>query len=210
VASSRFLLKVVELRLGRDYHAMSMETSPTLLKRLRNSDDRDAWERFVEIYSPVLYRWARRSGLADQDACDLLQDVFLLLFEKLPEFTYDPQKGRFRGWLRTVASNKLREKCRRRRETLVGENGALLERVDQDDASSFWDEEFQSDLIRRAMFVMQRDFETSTWKACWETAFRGRSAAEVADALGMSVGAVYVARSRVLRRLRRDLDGFLN
>jgi RNA polymerase sigma-70 factor (ECF subfamily) len=141
---------------------MSMETSPTLLKRLRNSDDRDAWERFVEIYSPVLYGWARRSGLADQDACDLLQDVFLLLIEKLPEFTYDPQKGRFRGWLRTVASNKLRERCRRRRETLVGENGALLERVDQDDASSFWDEEFQSALIRRAMFVMQRDFETST------------------------------------------------
>jgi RNA polymerase sigma-70 factor (ECF subfamily) len=187
-----------------------MQTSPTLLNRLRNTDDREAWERFVEIYSPVLYRWARRSGLADQDACDLLQDVFLLLFEKLPEFTYDPQKGRFRGWLRTVASNKLRERCRRRRETLVGENRALLERVDEDGASPFWDEELQSELIRRAMFVMQRDFETSTWKACWETAFQGRKAAEVADALGLSVGAVYVARSRVLRRLRGELDGLWN
>jgi RNA polymerase sigma-70 factor (ECF subfamily) len=187
-----------------------MQTSPTLLKRLRNGDDREAWERFVEIYSPVLYRWARGSGLTDQDACDVLQDVFLLLFEKLPEFTYDPQKGRFRGWLRTVASNKLRERCRRRRETLVGENEALLERVDGEDASRFWDEEFRTDLVRRAMLVMQRDFETSTWKACWETAFLGRSAAEVADDLGMSVGAVYVARSRVLRRLRGDLDGLLN
>jgi RNA polymerase sigma-70 factor (ECF subfamily) len=189
---------------------MSMQTSPSLLKRLGNADDREAWERFVELYSPVLYGWARRSGLTDQDACDVVQDVFLLLFEKLPEFTYDPQKGRFRGWLRTVASNKLRQRARRKQETLVGENEALLEQVDGDGVSGSWDEEFRADLIRQAMLVMQRDFETSTWKACWETAFRGRNAAEVADALGMSVGAVYVARSRVLRRLREEFDGFLN
>jgi RNA polymerase sigma-70 factor (ECF subfamily) len=186
-----------------------MQTSPTLLRRLRNAHDREAWERFVELYTPVLYRWARRSGLADPDACDVLQDIFLLLFEKLPEFAYDPQKGRFRGWLRTVASNKLRQRARRKQETLIGENQALLEQVDGD-GNSFWDEELRTELIRHAMLVMQRDFETSTWKACWETAFRGRNAAEVAEALGMSVGAVYVARSRVLRRLREELDGLLN
>ena len=84
-------------------------TSVTLLQRLRRAEDHLAWSRFVDIYTPLLYRWARRSGLADQDANDLLQEVFVVLLKKLPEFTYDPQKGSFRGWLRAIALNKFRE-----------------------------------------------------------------------------------------------------
>jgi RNA polymerase sigma-70 factor (ECF subfamily) len=183
-------------------------TSPTLLRRLQSAADREAWEQFVEIYTPVLYRWARASRLSDQDACDLLQDVFVLLLGNLPKFSYDPQKGRFRAWLRTVTSNKLREKKRRRSETFVESQRAALE--PEDDRSPFWEEEFRDELIEQAMRVMQRDFEPSTWKACWETAFHGRPAAEVGAELGLSAGAVYVARSRVLRRLRQELLGLLD
>jgi RNA polymerase sigma-70 factor (ECF subfamily) len=152
-------------------------TSLTLLERLRRTDDHQAWSRFVDIYTPLLYRWARRSGLTDPDASDLLQDVFVLLLKKLPEFAYDPQKGSFRGWLRTLALNKLRETRRRRRETPAGSNLQLLDPV-EDDASQLWDAEYRQHLVQQAMAVMQRDFEPSTWKACWETAFCGRPTAE--------------------------------
>lgn len=185
-------------------------TSPTLLRRLQDAADREAWERFVEIYTPMLYRWARASGLSDQDGSDLLQDVFVLLFAKFPKFDYDPQKGRFRGWLRTVLTNKLREKRRSRRATMAESQQSVLDLEDDNGVVPFWENEYRDQLIQQAMRVMQRDFERSTWKACWETAFHGRPAAEVAVELGLSPGAVYVARSRVLRRLRQELQGLLD
>jgi len=185
-------------------------TSPTLLRRLRDAADREAWERFVEIYTPMLYRWARASGLSDQDGCDLLQDVFVLLLGKLPKFDYDSQRGRFKSWLRSVLINKLRERKRSRSATMFESRQAPLDPEDDNRVVPFWENEYRDQLIQRAMRVMQREFEPSTWKACWETAFHGRPAAEVAAELGLSLGAVYVARSRVLRRLRQELQGLLD
>ena len=106
--------------------------------RLRVADDEQAWSRFVEIYTPLLYQWARTAGLPDQDARDLLQDLFVLLLTKLPEFRYDDGKSSFRGWLRTVAINKLREKMRRKREMSVGSNVNILEHAEEEAASNFW------------------------------------------------------------------------
>lgn len=181
----------------------------TLLERLRTPDDQLAWARFVDIYTPVLYRWARKSGLSDQDAGDLLQDLFIHLLKKLPEFTYDPNKGKFRGWLKMVALNQLRQKARRKRDVAVGSAIEQLDQVDEDVAEAFWKGEFRDELVSQAMIVMQRDFEPATWKACWETAITGRSAADVAGELGMTVNAVYAARSRVLRRLREEIGEML-
>lgn len=177
----------------------------TLLERLRSPDDQLAWARFVEIYTPVLYRWARRAGLSESDAGDLLQDLFVHLLKKLPEFTYDANKGKFRGWLKMVALNMLRQKARRRKDVPVGSAVQQIEQVDEGAAEEFWQAEFRDQLVSQAMVVMQRDFEPSTWKACWETAIVGRPAADVAVELGMSVNAVYAARSRVLRRLREEI-----
>jgi RNA polymerase sigma-70 factor (ECF subfamily) len=97
-------------------------TPVSLLERLRRPDERAAWDRFVELYTPLLYYWARRAGLQESDAADLVQDVFALLVQKLPEFTYEPGRS-FRAWLHTVTLNKWRERHRRRAamEAAVGE-----------------------------------------------------------------------------------------
>src|SRR3954465_4015956 len=90
-----------------------LSTSITLLQRIRQRDDQAAWERFVALYTPLLYRWAQRAGLSDHDATDLVQDVLILLMTELPSFEYDAARRNFRGWLKTVTINKCRELQRR-------------------------------------------------------------------------------------------------
>src|SRR5438105_1833156 len=91
-----------------------MTTTPvSLLERLKQPVDQEAWTRFVDLYSPLIYSWARQVGLRESDAADLVQDVFTLLVQRMPEFAYDP-KGSFRAWLKTVTLNKWRENQRRK------------------------------------------------------------------------------------------------
>lgn len=184
-------------------------TSVSLLERLRQPAAQEAWARFVDLYTPLLYTWARRLGLQDQDAADLVQDVFVLLVQKLPEFTYDRHKS-FRAWLRTVTLNLLRNK--RRRTVPSGEDAgvALSELVQPDHDVPFWEVEYRQYLVGRALEVMQAEFQPSTWKAFWEYVVCGRPAAPVAGELGLTVNAVYLARARVLSRLRQELQGLLD
>ncbi len=186
------------------------QTPASLLERLRQPDEQRAWERFVQLYTPLLFYWARRFGLADADAADLVQDVFALLVQKLPEFTYDRQKS-FRAWLRTVTLNKWRDRQRQPvpLPAALGD-GALPEPAAPDGAGAFWEEEYRGRLVGRALEVMRAEFHPTTWKACWEFVAVGRAAAEVADELGISENAVYIAKCRVLRRLRQELDGLLD
>jgi RNA polymerase sigma-70 factor (ECF subfamily) len=188
-----------------------MDTTPaTLLERLRRPSATDAWDRFVKLYTPLLFSWARHIGLREEDAADLVQDVFALLIHKLPEFTYDRHRS-FRGWLRTVTLNKWRE-SRRRRATppLVTGQENLAELAGAEPADAFWETEYRDHLVGRAMQLMQADFEPTTWQACWEFVVSGKSATEVAAQLGIRVDAVYSAKSRVLRRLRQELDGLMD
>ncbi len=179
-----------------------METPITLLARLRRPGDRSAWERFVELYTPVLFAWARRLGLGDPDAADLVQEVFVVLVQKLPEFAYEPGKS-FRGWLRTITLNKYRENLRRRAPVQPADG--QLEEVPAPD-EEFWETEYREHLAVRALEVMQAEFQPPTWKAFWELVVAGRRGADVAGELGISVNAAYIARSRVLRRLRQELN----
>lgn len=184
-------------------------TPVSLLEQMRRQPDEAAWRRFVHLYSPLLYQWARKLGLQPEEAADLVQDVFALLLRKLPEFVYDPQR-RFRGWLWTLTLNKWRE--RRRRDTQAPTTGgadALAGVTVPDPAVAFDEAEYRQLLVRRALELMQADFEPPTWRACWEYVVAGRPAAEVAAELGLTVNAVHLAKSRVLRRLRQDLDGLL-
>ena len=184
-------------------------TPPSLLERLRQPGDQEAWERFVELYTPLIFYWARGVGLQDQDAADLVQDVFTLLVQKLAEFNYDEHKS-FRGWLRTVTLNLWRNDQRRRAEQPVDADGPIMSGLaSPDEAEKLWEAEYRDHLVQRALEVMQREFEPSTWQAFWECTANGRPAAEVAAQLGMSVGAVYVAKSRVLHRVRQELQGLL-
>src|SRR5207244_3035081 len=133
----------------------------------------------------LLFYWTRLAGETDHDAADLVQEVFVTLVQTLPTFHYD-RNGNFRGWLRTLLLNKLRD--RKRRE--AREVKALAQRPPEpelpDGAEVFWETEYQRELTQRALRLMQAEFAPATWKACWETVVQGRAAAEVARELGMT------------------------
>ena len=185
-------------------------TSVSLLERLRQPAQHEAWGRFVDLYTPLIYYWARRVGLPPEEAADLVQDVLTLLVQKLPQFQYDPQKS-FRGWLRTLTLNKWRENRRRRGLVLTeASERELAGIVSPEDEDNFWQVEYHQHLVGRALKLMQAEFQASTWKACWECVVSGKPAAAVASELGMTVASVYAAKSRVLRRLREELAGLLD
>jgi RNA polymerase sigma-70 factor (ECF subfamily) len=183
-------------------------TSGSLLERLRQPADQESWPKFVKLYTPLIYYWARRTGLQEADAADLVQEVFAVLVKKLPEFTYAPGKS-FRGWLRTVTLNKWRERERRRTVPVVPADEAPEVAV-PDDAEVLWDSEYRQHVFRRALELMQTEFQPATWKACWEQVMGGKSATAVAAELGLSAGAVRAAKFRVLCRLRSELNGMLD
>jgi RNA polymerase sigma-70 factor (ECF subfamily) len=185
-------------------------TSPSLLERLRRPAEEESWSRFVKLYTPLLYSWARRIGLQDPDAADLVQDVLTLLVQKLPEFRYDGSKS-FRGWMHTLTLNRWRETRRRAGSALPSASPSdLAELACPTNDEEFWEKEYRQHLVGRALQLMQADFQPTTWKACWEFVVTGRPAADVAAELGITVDVVYSAKSRVLRRLRHELDGLLD
>jgi RNA polymerase sigma-70 factor (ECF subfamily) len=186
-----------------------MDTSASLLERLRRPDDRAAWTRFVALYTPLLYFWARRKRLQEADAADLVQEVMVQLFRKLPEFRYDPQRS-FRSWLRTVTLNTWRERLRRRGPEINVGDAALADAVQAENDEAITDAEYRAHLVQQTLRALQNEFPKTTWQAFQEYGLRGRPVREVAQELGLSVGTVYAAKSLVLTRVRRELDGLLD
>jgi len=185
-------------------------TSISLLERLRRPAEHEAWARFVQLYTPLLFYWARRTGLPPQDAADLVQEVLTVLLQKLPEFQYEQEKS-FRNWLRTITLNKWRDFCRRRAASpAILDPREIEEAQSPDPSDAFAEVEYRQRLVARALEIMKREFQPDTWKACWECLAADRPAAEVADELGLTANAVYLAKSRVLRRLREELQGLLD
>ncbi len=183
-------------------------TPLTLLQRLQQAGDSAAWRRFAELYTPLLFYWARRTGLQEPDAADLVQDVFLVLVRKMPEFRYEPG-GSFRSWLRTVLVNKWRE--RQRRKALPVEGGFPVDQVAAPPVDDPLDDRAsRTDLVLRALEAIRGDFAPSTWSAFHQLVVRGKSPRLVAADLGLSAAAVYIAKSRVLKRLRQELDGLID
>jgi RNA polymerase sigma-70 factor (ECF subfamily) len=184
-------------------------TPPSLLERLRQSPEREAWEKFVDMYTPLLVGWTRRLGLPDQEAADLIQDIFTVLVEKLPAFRYDADRS-FRAWLKTILHNRWRNRLRRRAGLREQGDDGLEAVAGADDLREFEVAEYRRYLVRRALDLMRAEFQAVTWQACWEFVVQDRPAAEVAAELGITVNAVYLAKSRVLRRLREELAGLLD
>lgn len=186
-----------------------MQPTPvSLLARLREPGQHaDAWGRFVELYTPLLYAWARRAGLEEHDAADLVQDVLLILVRRLPEFRYDPGLS-FRAWLKTILLNKWREKARTR--VFAIDRDANGEDVPvPDPLIALEEDEYARHLVGRALRILQADYQPTTWRAFWDHSVEGRPVAEVAVRHGVSVKAVYLARARILRRLREELAGLV-
>jgi RNA polymerase sigma-70 factor (ECF subfamily) len=186
------------------------DTRRSLIVKLRDPADTSAWGDFVAIYEPLIYRLARRKGLQDADAHDLCQEVFRAVARAVE--AWDPARGSFRAWLSRIARNLLINFLTRGRSQPRGSGASsvqeLLEAQPAADpsATALFEAEYERNLFLRAADEARAEFAPTTWQAFWQTAVEGRPPAEVAAELRMSVGAVYVARSRVLARLRRRVE----
>ena len=189
-------------------------TSESLLFRLQqhaNSDeiDQSAWESFVGLYTPLLLHWARKVGLKQPDAADLIQEVLAIVFRRLPDLKYD-REGSFRGWLRTVTLNKYRERRRIKTLPFVDESASFVEGLASvPQAESTWDLDYGRLLLIQAMDKMQCDFEPATWQALLAVMRENLSVEQASKQHNVSPWTIYSARSRLMRRLRDQLDGML-
>jgi RNA polymerase sigma factor (sigma-70 family) len=186
-------------------------TRVSLLVRIRDGRDAEAWARFVEVYGPLVYEYGRRHGLQDADAADLTQEVLLAVAGAAGTFSYDPSRGAFRSWLFTVARTKrLKSAAAQARQPRGSGDPAVAGRLDalpgRDDGGDEWDRSYRQRLLDWAAERVRGEFKEATWQAFWRTAVGREGPHEVAESLGMSVGAVYVAKSRVLARIREQVE----
>jgi RNA polymerase sigma-70 factor (ECF subfamily) len=188
---------------------MESITSASLLQRLRGAGKPEDWDRFVRLYTPLLFTFARRLGVPEADAADLVQEILATLCAKLPTFVYE-QKGRFRGWLWTITRNCWSTWRRQQGQALAA--GVELDRRRQEPAESnpIEEAEFRQYVVQRAARLMQAEFREHTWQAFWQHKVHDRPAEEVAAELGMSPAAVYTASCRVLERLREEFADLLD
>jgi RNA polymerase sigma-70 factor (ECF subfamily) len=196
--------------------ADALTTRPSLLIRVRDARDDEAWRQFVEIYGPAIYRFARKRGLQDADAADVTQKVLEAVSRAIKRFDYDPRQGTFRGWLFGVVRNQLGKFAAGQKkvvqasgdtgvhEVLDHQQGRKQEPIS--DEETLWDKEYQRQLFAWGVDRVRGCFEETSWRAFWLTAVDGTSARETADKLGMSIGAVYTAKSRVLDRIRKEIQ----
>lgn len=186
------------------------ETSHDLLLKLRDPDEQDAWTTFVAIYGPYIRSHCRRPEIQDADVADLSQSVLTSLSTSLRWFRYDPRKGKFRHWLARVVRRKVadfllasRRRRNRQRQTAADLDGFPASVGD----GTKRDRELAVELFHRSACVARRQFRPRTWQAFWLSATADRSILDVAQELNMSVGAVHVARCRVLARLKEIAAG---
>jgi RNA polymerase sigma-70 factor (ECF subfamily) len=186
-------------------------TRASLLVRIQDPRDAEAWRQFFDLYAPVVYGFARKRGLQDADAADLMQDVLRSVAGAAGRLNYDPAKGTFRGWLFTITRNKVFNFLdkQRRHARGSGDSGAM-HRLEEQPAPESDRDEFDRDYERRrfawAAERIKDEFHDATWKAFWLTAVDGKDAKEAGSKLKMSPGAVYVAKSRVIARLREEIE----
>jgi RNA polymerase sigma-70 factor (ECF subfamily) len=184
-----------------------VSSSSSLITRLK-ARDADAWRRLSHLYGPIVYGWLRRAGLQDGDAADVVQDVFLAVAQGIDAFRRDRPGDTFRGWLWTIARSKMHDHFRRRAGEPQGGGGTTFQQRVQQLPEQPDEQQLAAEthsLARRAMALIETDFEPATWRAFWRTAVDGQPAQQVADELNISVASVYTAKSRVLSRLRQEL-----
>jgi RNA polymerase sigma-70 factor (ECF subfamily) len=188
------------------------ETSSTLLARVQGMD-KEAWERFSQLYGPLIYRWCRRAGLQESDAGDVGSKVFEAVFKNIGSFSRTRPGASLRGWLYRITQNKIRDS---RGGPLggKGEGGeeALrrLERMPAAPLDEGADAEDESLLLQRAVELIRKDFEPKTWQAFLWMVMDKRCAVDVAKELDTTTNAVYLAVARIKRRLRQEFEGILD
>jgi RNA polymerase sigma-70 factor (ECF subfamily) len=187
-------------------------TSLTLLARVQ-ADDPVAWERFVDLYAPLVHHWCRRAELGPDNTSDVFQDVFQSVAQHIGAFRRDRPGDTLRGWLRTITTNKIRDHYRRTSDEPAGQGGTTATLRLQEVASLPEEVEEETNVmrggVRRALEWVRGDFEPQTWQAFWKTQVEEQSPSDVAQELQMTPAAVRKAKYRVLKRLREELEGLL-
>ena len=185
------------------------ETSHSLFARVKDLGDGAAWTEFLGIYQPVVFRMARRRGLQDADAQDVMQQVFLSISKSIEGWIPGDLQPPFRAWLTTIARNAITKALVRRPRDAATGSTSMVELLDaQPDPQATTAEilaEARKELIRWATEQIRSEFSEATWNVFWLTAIEGVPIAEVAKSTGRSAGAVYVARYRVIARLKEKV-----
>ena len=194
---------------GQQRFEETTSTSPSLIQQLK-SKQTDAWQRMAMLYGPVVLHWCRRARIQDADADDIVQEVFRTVAQKIDAFRHDTQQHTFRGWLWKITRNKIGDFMRRQKTSAqpIGGTEGQLRMTDVPFDESSLDELTEDGfggLYQRALDLIRVEFQPKSWTAFWQVVIEGRSAINVAAELDLSPNAVYIAKSRVLSRLREEL-----
>lgn len=196
-------------------NSLDMATSTTLLQRLRDVSDAEAWNDFVDRYSPRVFEWCRKNSLQDSDAADVTQQVLLKLVTTMRTFEYDQHRGTFRGWLKTVTTNTVRDLARQwqNRNVRAAGDTVTAEQLNSISTPSALDElsqkieaQYRDELLREAESRIRVRVKTETWDAWHQTAVEQKKVVDVAAAVRMTVAEVYVAKSRVNKMMRDEVQ----
>jgi RNA polymerase sigma-70 factor (ECF subfamily) len=197
---------------GREDTGAASATPASLLLRLRSPGNEAAWEQLLVLYGPTVEHWCRRAGLSAEDAADIRQEVFQAVVRSIADFHRDRPGDSFRGWLYAITRTRLLDHRRARHPEASGGTDALhqLEEVPAEEpADSDILTRDRRELYQRAVRLIQSEFTERTWQAFWRVTVEDQAPADVAADLGLTPGAVYIAKSRVLKRLRQEFDGLL-
>ncbi|MDA8563344.1 sigma-70 family RNA polymerase sigma factor [Mariniblastus sp.] len=190
-------------------------TRASLIFRLKDHDDHDAWKQFLDLYGQTIFQFVRSRGLQDADAADLMQEVFKRVGNAIGRLEYAKQKGGFRAWLFTITRNCLNSYFKKKQNGISAIGGsspqiALGQISDEkDELNERWEREFQKQIMLQAIEVVRPTSAPNTWAAFEMTAIQNLSMDEVVKSLGMTRGAIYVARSRVTSRLKSEVERLL-
>jgi RNA polymerase sigma-70 factor (ECF subfamily) len=190
-------------------------TRASLLLRIRDPGDRLAWGEFVQLYAPLIHAYGMHRGLQDADAADVVQEVLRRVSRSAPQFEYDRARGSFRGWLLTVTRNEIRKMAARKARQASGSgdtqmHGLLEQHADDSQPDADWDREYRWNSFLWAAQRVKSEFREATWRAFWLTVVEGQEIERAAKELKLSLGAVYIARSRVIARIRQEIQTTLD
>ena len=192
------------------------ETSLSLLARIRDDPSQQAWDRIHRLYEPLIRSWLVRYQLQGTDADDVTQEVLIAVSKDIPGFEHNGRTGAFRAWLRGILVNRLREFWRSRsRKVTAGGDSSMQVQIDQladpkSELSQIWNQEHDQHVLRGLLLVVREEFQATTWKAFEMSTIEGMKAKDVAEKLEISRNAVFVAKSRVLARLRTEAEGIVD
>ena len=198
----------------------SSPTSSSLLVRLKASEQ-SAWERVVELYGPLVYRWCRSAALQAADAADVGQEVFVAVARTIGQFHHNKPADSFRAWLRTITRNKIHDFFKKKTGEILAAGGSsaqqALAQIPASGDTGTWDSVSKVDeqdenrlLCRQAIELIRNEFEDRTWQAFWRFAVEEQDVQLVAAELGITLNAVYLAKSRILRRLRVEFADLID